>query len=280
MGQTASHEPPTQSELLARFSSVEQRMLLRNASLLAAQDPSQPAVFGAAEWAGVHASMEPRLAGALFCGFARGEAALDSATVVQGLVALREQPESRLLFLVAAADAIGTSGEEDRLRVLVQLLGSAGSAWLKATVPGSKWEAAAAPLLGGDLAALPPPPPAGSRGAAELAAWAAGAPAASAAAAAALAQLAEAAWLSDHRQLQPLPELAELPGGSLLLSAAELRRPSPPQRRGCGVRPPASDRRPTPVGPSPRRCLPSIAGAGAVSSRRLATAARSRASAR
>lgn len=78
--------PETQSELLARYAGADQRMLLRNCSLLAARDPSAPGSFGGTDWAGVHSAMPPALAAAIFRGLSGGADRLDTDTVLRQLV--------------------------------------------------------------------------------------------------------------------------------------------------------------------------------------------------
>lgn len=200
-------KPASQAELLAGYSGPEQRMLLRNCSLLAGRDPSDPSSFSEADWCGVHAAMAGALAAGVFRGFARGAEVLDCDRVIRTLAALRDDKPARLLFLVDASGAASPPGDGPdggaALCRFVQLVGGDGAAWLQSVAP-SRWSTAAEPWLA-QLGPSPPAPPACS-GRADLAAWAARSDQA-AAAAEALSQLSHAAWLVDHRELQPVPDL-------------------------------------------------------------------------
>jgi len=205
MGGTQSQQ--TQSELLDRYSRDEQRMLLRNCSLLA---QSGQGSFGASEWLAVQSAMGEELAAGLFRGFARDELEVTTDCVIRTLVGLREDKTARLLFLVDAAG--------DDLCGFIALIGGDGAAWLRTLVP-ERWAAASDQWLA-QLGAPPSPPPQSARGRVELASWAAGSRVA-VAAAEALSQMAEAAWLVDHRE-QSLPDLG---GTSLDLLPAHALRP-------------------------------------------------------
>jgi hypothetical protein len=195
-------KPASQSELLAAYSSAEQRMLLRNCSLLAKRDPSHPSTFGQADWCGIHAAMGAALAEAVFRGFSRGFETLDFDKVIRTLAPLRADKPARLLYLVDASGAAGPDAGAALCR-FIQLMGGDGAAWLRSLSP-SPWSTAAEPWLAKLGGPLPDPPSSSTRE--ELATWASLSEKGSAAAEA-LAQLAHAAWLVDHRELQPIPDL-------------------------------------------------------------------------
>mmetsp|Transcript_19411 Transcript_19411/g.58586 ORF Transcript_19411/g.58586 Transcript_19411/m.58586 type:complete len:345 (+) Transcript_19411:150-1184(+) len=205
MGSSQS-APESHSELLNRYSSTEQRMLLRNCSLLAGRDAAEPTSFGHAEWIEVHGALGTPLASALFHGFAGGDdGVLSFDIVIRTLVRLREVKAARLQFLedassapaiIALSDEVRTTENDSQLSGAVRAIRADGGPWLRKFAPRlvtlevEEWLVQlgkyADDAMGGSLRDTY-----GTKiVAAEM-----------------LARIAEASWLVDHRNIEPLPNL-------------------------------------------------------------------------